>query len=164
MLNVIAKILQKVPYACYAPIGAINQKERFYNCFKTYGVEKQYIPIGHSLHPSFVARHMHLYLNEFPVGSCLGMLDAMSSGIPVVSMFDLNGPQQSRYGGEFMGQDYVIKTNDPNDYVELAVKLLTDNIFYNEWVEHTRKRYGLFSDVKAYVSSLEELLLAQYWG
>ncbi len=105
---------------------------------------------------------MHLYLNEFPFGSCLGILDAMAAGCPVVTMHDATGPQQARYGGNFIGLDRAITTGRREDYIELACKLLQNPEMYQEWKHHILKRYDQYADVKTYVKSFEHIILEAY--
>nr|NGY95728.1 hypothetical protein [Neochlamydia sp. AcF84] len=158
----IAEILQKVPQAVYAPIGAISNLGRIKKIFKEYGVDNRFYYLGPLANPSQYARSMHLYLNEFPVGSCLAILDAMASGCPVVTMFDVNGPQQARYGGIFMGIDRAVHTGKKEEYIQLACHLLTNPATYKEWSYHAKKQYEQFADVKGYVKSFEEIIFKAY--
>jgi len=155
----IAEILKRVPQAYYAPIGPIGEKNKFMQFFQQYGVEDRIILVGPQGNPSQWARSMNLYLNEFPFGSGLGILDAMAAGCPVVSMYDVNGPPQGRYGGDYFGIDRAIISGKPEDYVDLACRLLTDPILYQEWSEHAKKRYELHANVKSYVKDFEDILI-----
>jgi glycosyltransferase involved in cell wall biosynthesis len=159
MSRAIAMILKRVPKAFYAPLGAIHHEEALRKIFVEEGVNSRVVFLDYQRFPSQFARSMKLYLNEFPFGSCLAMLDAMAAGCPVVSMYDMDGPQQARYGGEFMGLDRVITTNKVEDYVELACSLLTDPKKYAEWSEHAKRQYGKHADVPAYVKAFESILL-----
>lgn len=159
MCSAITEILKRVPNAYYAPIGNIENIERLQRIFNNAGVLDRLKFLGTLRLPSLYARSMHLYLNEFPFGSCLGILDAMASGLPVVTMYDARGPQQARYGGDFIGIDRAITSGNEKEYVELACSLLTDQYLYNEWSAHTLRQYEKFSDVKKYVKSFEKILL-----
>ncbi len=106
---------------------------------------------------------MHLYLNEFPFGSCLGILDAMAGGCPVVTMYDATGPQQARYGGNFFGIDKAITSGKKEDYIALACKLLQNSEMHKEWSQHSLKQYEQFADVKTYVKKFERIILDTYY-
>ncbi|MFV0339095.1 MAG: hypothetical protein ACK5MA_00485 [Parachlamydiaceae bacterium] len=164
MCRAIATILKRVPNAYYTPMGKIDDesKARILHTFEELGVADRVRFLGLQFNPSHIARCMKLYLNEFPFGSCIGMLDAMASGCVVISMYDPEGPPQARYGVDFMGQDRVISTNQAVDYVSLAVKLLTNPDVYKEWSEHTLKQYEKHANEKEYVQKFEEILLKHF--
>ena len=164
MCLAIAEILTAVPNAYYVPIGRISEEGewRFKKFFTAYGVGERVKFLGSVARPSQYARSMLLYLNEFPFGSCLSMLDAMASGVPLVTMYDLHGPPQARYGGEFMGLDHAIASCKKEEYVALACKLLTDPLVYREWSEYTKNQYEKHADVPSYVSSFEEIVVENY--
>jgi predicted O-linked N-acetylglucosamine transferase (SPINDLY family) len=164
MCRAIGAILQLVPKAFYAPIGKVSDedKKRLLKTFEDLGVADRVKFLGPHINPSQIARCMKLYLNEFPFGSCFGMLDAMASGCVVVSMHDPNGPAQARYGAEFMGSDRVIAAGHDKDYIALAVSLLTDPNLYQEWSDHTLKQYALHADEVQYVKKFEEILLNSF--
>jgi hypothetical protein len=164
MCQAIATILQRVPNAFYAPMGKITGegKTRLLKTFEGLGVAHRVKFLGGHVNPSHIARCMKLYLNEFPFGSCIGMLDAMASGCVVVSMYDPHGPSQARYGADFMGLDRVISTNRVEDYADLAIRLLTDPNMYKEWSEHTLKQYEKHANEVEYVQKFEEILLKYF--
>lgn len=161
MCQAIGTILQRCPKAYYAPIGEKPNNARIRSLFAPYGVNDRIVFMGLQYRPSQIARSMELYLNEFPFGSGLGMLDAMAAGCPVVSMYDANGPAQARYGGVYFGLDRIIKTNKVEDYIELACRLYHDPAFYKEWSEHAKEQYQKRIDVTAYVKEFERILLEQ---
>lgn len=164
MCHTIAEILQRVPQAVYAPIGTLSQTQRVKEIFFQYGVADRLYPLGTLTNPSQYARSMHLYLNEFPFGSCLAILDAMAAGCPVVTMYDASGPQQARYGGHFIGIDRSIKSGDRQEYIDLACRLLTNKSLYEEWSLHSILQYEKFADVKGYVQAFEEIILDNYFN
>jgi glycosyltransferase involved in cell wall biosynthesis len=155
--DTIAKILQKVPTAVYMPIGPVEDIPSFKDRFKSYGVQNRVVCLNRQTIPSQMCRGMHVYLNEFPFGSGISMLDAMASGIPVVTMYDEKGVMQARNGGNYMGLDHAIQSLDPEDYIQLAVKLITEDRFYEKWKEHALKRYDLFGP-KRYIDNFEKLV------
>lgn len=162
--EVVAAILARHPHAFYAPIGNIDEQARlsFEVFFANKGVKQQVRFLGQHPNPSQYARSMDLYLNEFPFGSCLGMLDAMASGCPVVSMFDVTGPPQAQYGGEYMGMDKVIHSGKKEDYIELACRLIEDRGLYEEWSNCAQRNYELRSDIDGYMTKFEGILKAPF--
>lgn len=158
MCHAIGKILKRCPKAVYAPIGESTKQEQYKSIFDQYGVSEQVFFLGPRLHPSQYARSMHLYLNEFPFGSGLALLDAMAAGCPIVSMYDEHGPQQARYAATYFGLDRVIKTGKVEDYVELACRLIEDPVLYQEWSEHAIKQYEKRVDIQQYVKDFERII------
>ena len=159
MVGAIAEICKRCPKAYYVPMGRIEHSHRFLERFDKVGIKDRVYLAGVMEKPSHVARSMDLYLNEFPFGSGLGILDAMASGTPVVSMYKEEGPTQGRYGGIYMGKERAITSCKVEDYVDLAVQLLTDQKMYQEWSEIAKERYRIHADVKGYVRSFEEAIL-----
>lgn len=164
MLTAIAEILQRVPQAFYAPMGPVtdDKKAAFLQFFHEQGVAKRVLFLGGQSNPGHIARCMKLYLNEFPFGSCIGMLETMASGCVPISMYDPKGPSQARYGGDFMGHDHVITSNRVEDYVDLACKLLTNPELYAEWSAYTQHQYQQFADEKTYVNNFETILINHF--
>jgi glycosyltransferase involved in cell wall biosynthesis len=158
MCHAIGQILQHAKKAFYAPIGYIEKIEAKEQIFAQYGVHDQVKFLGPRPDPSQYARSMDLYLNEFPFGSCLGMLDAMAAGCPVVSMYDENGPAQARYGGSYFGMEYVIQSGKIEEYVKLACRLIEDHSFYQEWSQHAKTQYEKHVNVKKYVQTFEKII------
>jgi glycosyltransferase involved in cell wall biosynthesis len=162
MCVAIAEILERVPNAYYAPIGVASEdaRQKFKTFFSSRKLGERIIFLGAIDSPSQYARSMQLYLNEFPFGSGLGILDAMASGMPVVAMYDLQGPPQARYGGEYFGIERVVASCKRQDYVSLACQLLTNPAMYQEWSEHAIKQYEKKADVPAYVRAFEQILIS----
>lgn len=158
MCQAIGEILRRCPNTLYVPIGAIHNEKKIRSIFEDYGVNDRVIFLGYKKQPSQYARSMDLYLNEFPFGSGLGILDAMASGCPVVSMYDEKGPQQARYGATYFGIDHVIKSGKKEDYIELACHLIQDRTFYEEWSEHAKKQYEKHVNMEQYVKTFEHIL------
>lgn len=158
MCEAIAQILKRCPKAFYAPMGEAKNRDKWIEIFQRHGVSDRVKFLGYVNNPSQYARSMNLYLNEFPFGSGLGMLDAMASGCPVVSMYDETGPQQARYAGTYFGLDHVIKSGNPQDYVDLACRLIEDPGMYEEWSLHTLRQYEKRTDVKQYVQNIELII------
>jgi glycosyltransferase involved in cell wall biosynthesis len=159
MCGAIEEILLRHPNAYYMPIGDVENKEAILSRFNDQNVRKRVQFLGKHPSPSQLARSMSLFLNEFPFGSCIGMLDAMAAGCPVVSMHDPEGPPQARYAASYFGIEYVVTSQNPKDYVELASQLLTNEKMYAKWSEQAVKQYALRADTKAYTKKLEELIM-----
>jgi len=164
MCLAIAEILQRVPDAYYVPLGLMNdqKKEQFNRFFQEHKVRDRVIFLGGVVNPSQYARSMDLYLNEFPFGSGLGILDAMAAGCPIVSMYDENGPQQGRYGGHYFGIDRTITSGKRSDYAELACQLLNNPEMHGEWSSHAVQQYEKQADVVGYVKKFESILEDYY--
>ncbi|MBA3721492.1 MAG: glycosyltransferase [Parachlamydiaceae bacterium] len=158
MCHAIGEILQRNPKAYYAPMGPEKNFDRLRSIWADYGVNDRVIFMGQKPNPSQYARSMELYLNEFPFGSGLGILDAMAAGCPVVSMYDPDGPMQARYAANYFGIDYVIKSGKKEDYIELACRLIQDKDLYLKWSEHAKNQYEKHSDVVAYVRKFEQII------
>jgi glycosyltransferase involved in cell wall biosynthesis len=160
MCQAIGEILQRNPNTYYMPMGPVESADeaKLRQIFEGYGVNARVKFLGTQANPGQLARCMDIYLNEFPFGSCLGILDAMASGIPVVSMYDETGPQQARYGGVYMGIDKVITSRRKEDYVTLACRLIQDKQLYEKWSKHALEQYEKHADVQAYVKKFEDIL------
>jgi glycosyltransferase involved in cell wall biosynthesis len=158
MLHAIGAILKRCPQAYYAPIGNVKKSDRMRAIWQLYGVNDRVIFLGQKPDPSQYARSMELYLNEIPFGSGLGMLDAMASGCPVVSMYDPEGVPQARYAATYFGVEYVIKTGRVEDYVELACRLIEEPLLYQQWSEHALNQYEKRVDTQQYVKNFEKLM------
>ncbi|MCE2982481.1 MAG: glycosyltransferase [Parachlamydia sp.] len=158
MCRAIAAILKKCPKAVYAPIGEMAQKESRMLIFKEAGVESRVFFLGQLPTPGQFARSMDLYLNEFPFGSGLSLLEAMAAGCPIVSMYDETGPQQSRYGANYFGKEYMIASGKVDDYVNLACRLYENKNIYMEWSQHALTQYEKRADLDAYVRHFENII------
>lgn len=158
----IADILMRVPDAIYAPMGHIFNPEKIKAYFASHGVAERIHFFGAVDNPSNFARACDLYLNEFPFGSGLGILDAMAAGCPVVTMYDPNGPQQARYGGEYMGLDHAVHSLQWQDYSNLACDLLTNPSLYATWSAHAQCQYEKRTDVIAYVRHFEQIVKSHF--
>lgn len=158
MLRAIVDILTRVKEAYYLPMGKEDHTESIKAYFNKQGVGERVRFLGSVSSPSQLARACDLYLNEFPFGSGLGILDAMASGCPVVTMYDEKGPPQARFGGDYMGKDKAITSLKWEDYSNLACKLLTDPKMYEEWSLQAKSYYDQHADIEAYVREFETIL------
>lgn len=151
----IGGILRGCPEAYYLAIGTKPNDERLAEIYDKIGVSDRVFFIGNVDNPSQLARTAYLYLNEFPVGGGLAVLDSMASGTPVVTMYDPNGVAAARFGGFYIGVDRAIKSCCREEYVELALNLLHDADLYAKWVSYTLQRYEDTANVVKYVSDIE---------
>ena len=163
----IGEILRRCPNAYYLPMGQVPDNSKVVKQLSSLEVGNRVKFLGSVACPSQLARSMHLYLNEFPFGGGIALLDAMAAGCPLVSMYDTAGPPQAKYVGIYYGMDRVVTSNKPEDYVDLACRLLTDPAMYEEWRAAALRRYEAHTDVRGYVRRFEDIVqkgLAQRYG
>ncbi len=160
MCDAVARILQRVENCYYAPIGSLTdeEKQKLTSFFDKYNLQDRVRFVGPVKNPSQYARTMDLYLNEFPFGSGIAILDAMAAGCPIVTMYDTAGPPQARYGGDYFGIERAVTSCKPEEYIDLACKLLKDPAMHKEWQDHARQRYEKYSNPVGYVKAFEEIL------
>jgi hypothetical protein len=159
MCLAIVEILRRCPNAYYAPMGPVRKDSRVARFFAGTDVASRVAFLGTTACPSQCARSMHVYLNEFPFGGGIALLDALAAGCPIVSMHDENGPAQAKYVGIYYGMDRVVTTLNPADYVNLACALVTDSEMRREWRQAAIRRYEQHSDVGGYVRRFEAIVL-----
>jgi glycosyltransferase involved in cell wall biosynthesis len=153
----ISSILMQCPNLYYLPIGAISNPQHLIMRFDP-DVRSRIRFIGSSPHPSQLTRCMDIYFNEFPFGSCYGILDAMASGCSVVSMYDPKGPPQARYGRDFLGSDLVITSLDVEDYIHRACELVQNPLALFKSSQRSFQGYEWRSNIWAYVHRFEAIL------
>lgn len=160
--RVVSTILINCPTLCYAPIGPysiehsnadslLEIKTRF-----DPKVRDRVIPLGQKEAPSDLTRCMDLYLNEFPFGSCIGILDAMASGLPIVTKYIPNGPPQGRYGGFFAGLENSCDSD--SDYIKRAQLLMNDPMTYYIASQRSYQEYETRSSPDLYIKEIENIL------
>ena len=154
----IGEILRRCPRAYYVPMGPVPDNSKVVKQLTSLDVGSRVKFLGSVPCPSQVARSMHIYLNEFPFGGGISLLDALAAGCPLVSMYDVAGPPQAKYVGIYYGMDRVVTSNDPADYVDLACRLLSDPAMHAEWREAAIRRYEAHTDVCGYVRRFEEIV------
>ncbi|MBS0621699.1 MAG: glycosyltransferase [Verrucomicrobia bacterium] len=143
MQEAICAILERCPEAHYVALGDTSLQS-FH--------PRVHFP-GHCQEPSSVLGHMKIYLNEFPHGSGLALLDALGAGLPIVSMAG-EEVAQSRYGKEFFG----FAAHSVEEYVETAVKLLTEEELYRQWSQVAYERFERLGTPQAYVEAIEKAI------
>ena len=152
----IGKILQRCPEAYYMPIGNVQMPRRLLDIFESYGVADRVIFLGQIMNPRAYLKAMDIYLNEFPVGGGLAVLEAMSMGCPVVAMYDVDGEYKSREGGNYFGPEYSVKTRE--GYIDLACNLIKNPAMYREWSEHALRRYHERTDLVKYAQKHMDII------
>ncbi len=155
----IANILKRCPKAYYCPIGKMKYEGELVRACRMEGVEERLHLLQQCAVPSQIARSMDLYLNEFPVGGGFALLDAMAAGLPIVTMFDENGPIQGRVGGIYYSKERALSSCDREEYMELACELLKNQALQKEHSLFSLNRYNELADPKRYVRKLEQLIL-----
>lgn len=161
----VSDILDAVPNSYYILVGRFNtpfeplKEARFpkkhWDRIFSYGVHPC---------PSHLMRSMDLYLNEFPDGGGFAVLDAMAAGLPVVSMYDEAGTQLRRVGGGFFGKERAVCNLEPQDYVDLAVRLLSDETKRSRWTAYAQERYVSIVHVERDVRQIEAALAETLQG
>jgi glycosyltransferase involved in cell wall biosynthesis len=159
MLESISAILKRHPEAWYLPMGPVKNPDKLLRAFETHGVADRVRFLGTQQRPGQLARAMDLYLNEFPFGSCISMLEAMAAGCPPITMYDPNGPVQARYGGDYFGIDHAVTSLNASDYVDLACKILEDEVLYKEWSRRALSLYEKRANPTQYVGEIEAEIL-----
>lgn len=157
MCRAIAEILQMCPHAYYMPIGPIEDVTSQMMLFQKQGVADRVRFLGFRTPAPQWLRTADLYLNEFPFGSGLAVLEAMAAGVPVISMYDKKGPAQARYGAQYMGVEHAATT--PQGYVDLALRLLENAEQRKQWSDHALNRYEGRSNVIEYAQQIEKALV-----
>jgi hypothetical protein len=159
MCRAIVEILKRCPKAYYAPMGPTRPDSKVLRFFAGTEVSSRVRFLGTTACPSQCARSMHVYLNEYPFGSGIALLDALAAGCPVVSMHDENGPAQAKYAAIYYGMERMVRTLDPADYVNLACSLLNHPEIHREWRDAAIHCYEKHTDVEGYVRRLEEIVI-----
>ena len=155
----VTEILRACPDLHYCPIGEVRDESKLRECFGQ-DVQVRLHFYGSCQTPGNLARAADFYFNEFPWGGCLGILDAMAAGCPVVSLYDPAGPPQGRYGGLFMGLDFAAR--DSEEYVHMAKRLYNEPLFYFRASQRAFARYEGKSNLQAYVTSIERAVVTSW--
>lgn len=159
MCEAIVAILQQCPKAYYLPIG--HDAEVFWQkqFFAEAGVGDRVRFLGARNPAAQWVRSADLYLNEFPFGSGLAVLEAMAAGVPVLALDAEEGPAQGRYGALYMGKDFAVKTSEA--YIKKACELLNSPSLRKEWGDAALARYQQRMDRAAYARAVEQALIKQ---
>lgn len=153
----VSEILKATPDLYYVPIGEVKNSEVLKGRFGK-EVRDRVIFFGSTKNPSHLARSMEFYFNEFPFGSCLGLLDGLAAGLVVITMYDPQGPAQARYGGLFLGKENSITSLKKEDYAQLAIAIAQDPLRYYKLSQHAYQVYEGHSNPWVYVLQIEKLI------
>jgi glycosyltransferase involved in cell wall biosynthesis len=155
MCSAIRSILKKSPNSYYLPIGYVKDPKAL---LKKIGMPGRVFLLGFIEQPSLLVRSMDLYLNEFPFGSGLSVLDAMASGCSVVTMYNEQGAPQGRFGGIYFGKEKSITSLNEKDYIDLACRLIRDKELRSLWKEETLQRFDQIVNPKRYAREFEDVI------
>ncbi len=160
MCQAVSMILEQNQNAYYALLGEVNlaSQAKIRSQFSPTS-QKRVRFLGSHPCPSQLGRSMHLYLNEFPVGSGFGLIEALGASLPIISFCNLKGNAIERIPQAYCGKDYCIYSQNIHDYVRLACKLLKDDTLYLKWQENAKRQYAFFSDQKRFVREVESAIL-----
>lgn len=158
----IAKILKREKRAHYYPIGDPLYPDYFMSFFKERKVQDQVHFLGFQKNPSDFTRSMDIYLNEFPVGSGLALLEAMAAGLPIVSMYDEKDPMPAARMGAYFGKEKMITSLKNEDYVNLCCRLIEEPKLLAAWKKEALQSYEMRTDAKKYAHDFEKLILKTY--
>ena len=153
----VAEILRAVPEAIFFAIGdgdfALKK-----GLFEKEHVESRVRYLGYKNNPTDYLALADVYLNEFPVGGSSSVCEAISMGCPVVSRYYRDSDLIAmRSGSYFMGEVPYIET--AADYIQTAIRLLSDDKLRKEWQVKARKRTLYINSVERYAKSHQELIL-----
>ena len=89
---------------------------------------------------------LDLFLESFPLGCGITGYQAMAAGVPLVSFLERNTVFGMRYWTEAQSRERldgfpVLCARSPDEYVELASRMLTDPAFRADWVARESRFY-----------------------
>lgn len=158
----VAKILRRERKAHYYPIGDPVYLDYFMSFFKERRVHDQVHFLGFQKNPSDFIRSMDIYLNEFPVGSGLALLEAMAAGLPIVSMYDEKDPMPAARMGAYFGKEKMVTSLKNDDYINLCCRLIEDPKLLSDWKKEALHSYEIRTNAKKYALDFEKLILETY--
>ena len=157
MIQCIINILRRIPEAFYLPIGSPLPKE----AFESYpDIKNRIIFLGNQKNPPNMIRSMDLYLNDFPIGGELSVIEALAAGLPIVSMYDEKGLPPSRHAGHYIGKEHCVPFGDTKAYTNRACQLLSDKKEYAFQQQVSLKSYLQINSPKSFAKNLENSLLS----
>ena len=159
MRNAIIKILKQVPNAYYLPMGTPPTTTKSELFPTSQDVLNRIIFLGENQPAAHMLRSMDLYLNDFPVGGGIAVIEAMAASLPIVAMFDKTGLPPSRNVGHFLGREYCIESNAWEDYADDAIALLQDKKARKKRGKHSFSRYLTMNDPARHAERFQESVL-----
>ena len=124
-MQAIALVLRENPNAWFLALGSgpIPEKMSF---FESAGVGGR-VRFGGAQNKSGSAlKALDIYANEFPVGGCCSVMEAMACELPIVAMRWSDAHAESA-GAGLVGPPYAIKERNVEDYSRLLSKLVKDS-------------------------------------
>jgi glycosyltransferase involved in cell wall biosynthesis len=158
MCEAVSEILEKNTKAQYLLVGECFNYKKIRERFKK-DVRERIHFLGRLSKVIPVLKACSLYLNEFPVGGGFVALEAIEAGLPVVSMWDRNGPLNAREAANYFGKSRGICSVKIQDYIDLVLKLMNCPSKYQEWLEYTQKRALDLQDTGIFIKNFQNILL-----
>jgi glycosyltransferase involved in cell wall biosynthesis len=155
----IVEILKRCSDSHYLLIGPCGPKPPFMERFEAAGVAERVHCVGMQEEPGPFLGMADIYLNEFPEGSGLALIEAMGYGLPLVSLDDPSGPPQRRFASLYYGAEYSVNTVE--GYIERACQLAQEPKTYAAARSAALEAYAQHSNAGRYVKDFEAVLLKQ---
>ena len=155
-LQLVARLLKRYAHLEYCLGGRCIENSLAFYFFKTEGLIDRVHYLGVLKNPYLYLEHACLYLNEFPLGGSMTILEAMACKCPIISLYSATGPMACREGAHFINS-YALK--DKEEYYQQACQLIESEEKRQAWGE---RGYKLFkqreaSRVESYQQCLTKL-------
>jgi hypothetical protein len=155
----VIQILSHCPQAHYFAIGPLDHKSRAAQALLQSSVHARIHLLGVQEDPIRYLSEMDIYLNEFPFGGGLALIEALSQGLPIVSEYLNEGSPQERFGALYYGEEHCIPAGQHALYVQRAVELIENESKRQALSEHAKQCYAKHANVKGYAQHFEASLL-----
>jgi glycosyltransferase involved in cell wall biosynthesis len=157
MTWVVAEALRKHPDLYFIALG--HPPTNFVNeQFKKFlDIVPKIIFPGFLSNPLRYLKNCDLYLNDFPIGGTLNVVEALSSNIPVISYFDPHENPKSHYAGHLIGKEHCFTT--PEEAIDKISLLLESEEEYNKAVEHIKSCAQKTPSKKEFTQKFEEIII-----
>jgi glycosyltransferase involved in cell wall biosynthesis len=156
-LEVVAEILLRYSHTHYLVVG-VGDFTRQRTFFAKKGLQERVTFFGGSDNVPALLKATDVYLNEFPRGGGMSVLEAMAAGCPVVAMKFSNEHLES-CGVEWAGEEYGIMRRDIPAYKNLAFRLIEDEQFRKQVGAAMRRRYETDLSPRKMVEKFESEIL-----
>jgi glycosyltransferase involved in cell wall biosynthesis len=155
MIQLVIQLLKKHPEVYYLTIGN-DFPVQFFS--KDPEIMKRIINLGPQEYAPHFIRSADIYLNDFPIGGGLTIIEAMAAGLPIVSFYNENGLPPSRHVGHYFGKENCIFYGDTQGYLELASKLISCKKMRTDWKKKSLNAYQKMNSPQKYGKNLEQIL------
>lgn len=159
-IDVLIAILKENPKVHYAIIGAGDFNRLNNRLAKEELIERVHF-IGFRKDAANLMKIIDIYINQFPEGGGLSVLEAMAACKPAVAM-KYDDTVTGSGGAVHVGQEYTIKSQDYASYIDFANKLIRDEKFRADVGVKMRKRYEEVFSPQVMVKAFEELAVELY--